>query len=107
MSPICYSCVIISDLFAASLFPVSCRYADRAKQIKTKAVVNESETEKLIRTLKEENDRLRKQLESGGVVVEKQGLTKEEIEAMRKQMEEEVCICLYCSTDLISSMGYS
>lgn len=66
------------------------RYADRAKQIKNKAVVNESETDKLIRSLKEENERLRKQLEAGLVDVSKQGLTKDEIDAMKKQMEEEI-----------------
>ena len=67
------------------------RYADRAKQIKNKAVVNESETDKLIRMLKEENEKLRKALE-GGVVVEKQsqGLSPEELEALRKKMEEEI-----------------
>ncbi len=37
-------------------------YADRAKRIKNKAVVNESATDKLIRMLKEENDRLKKEL---------------------------------------------
>lgn len=36
------------------------RYADRAKRIKTKAVVNENGIDKLIRELKEENDRLKK-----------------------------------------------
>lgn len=35
------------------------RYADRAKKIKNKPVVNESETDKLIRELKAENERLR------------------------------------------------
>mmetsp|Transcript_27741 Transcript_27741/g.72831 ORF Transcript_27741/g.72831 Transcript_27741/m.72831 type:complete len:1000 (-) Transcript_27741:1314-4313(-) len=35
------------------------RYADRAKQIKTNAVVNESATEKLIREMREENERLK------------------------------------------------
>lgn len=34
------------------------RFADRAKQIKTKAVINESPTDKLIRELREENARL-------------------------------------------------
>lgn len=34
------------------------RYADRAKQIKTKAIVNEDPTEKMIRELQEENKRL-------------------------------------------------
>ena len=36
------------------------RYADRAKKIVNRAVVNESGQEKIIRELKEENDRLRK-----------------------------------------------
>ncbi|KXS21962.1 kinesin-domain-containing protein [Gonapodya prolifera JEL478] len=39
------------------------RFVDRAKQIKTSAVVNESSTDKLIRELKEENERLRKMCE--------------------------------------------
>ena len=42
--------------------------ADRAKAIKTQAVVNESPTEKLIRELREENARLMEQLKSGGVM---------------------------------------
>eukprot|EP00111_Clytia_hemisphaerica_P004193 TCONS_00011996-protein len=41
------------------------RYADRAKQIKTKAVVNEDPTEKLIRDLQEENEKLKALLASG------------------------------------------
>ena len=43
--------------------------ADRAKAIKTTAVVNESPTEKLIRELREENQRLMEQLKKGGVVM--------------------------------------
>jgi len=39
------------------------RYADRAKQIKNKAVVNESATDKLIRNLKEENEKMKAMLE--------------------------------------------
>lgn len=35
------------------------RYADQAKKIQNKAVVNESETDKLIRTLTEEREELR------------------------------------------------
>ncbi|PAA54177.1 hypothetical protein BOX15_Mlig025022g3 [Macrostomum lignano] len=42
------------------------RFADRAKAIKTKAVVNESPTDKLIRELREENQRLMEMLKSGG-----------------------------------------
>ena len=43
--------------------------ADRAKQIKTKAMVNEDPTEKLIRELHEENDRLKAML-SGSATME-------------------------------------
>ena len=46
-----------------------CATADRAKAIKTKAVVNEDPTEKLLRDLKEENEKLKKQLASGKVDV--------------------------------------
>ena len=39
------------------------RYADQAKKIKCNAVINESEQDKLIRELKEENNKLKKMLE--------------------------------------------
>ena len=39
------------------------RYADRAKKIQNKAIVNESETDKMIRQLKEENLDLKKMIE--------------------------------------------
>ena len=39
--------------------------ADRAKAIKTMAVINESPTEKLIRELREENQRLMEMLKGG------------------------------------------
>ena len=38
------------------------RYADQAKKIQNKAVVNESETDKLIRTLTEEREELRQKV---------------------------------------------
>ena len=41
--------------------------ADRAKQIKTKATVNEDPTEALIRELKEQNEKLKLQLQTGHV----------------------------------------
>jgi hypothetical protein len=48
------------------------RYADRAKKIVNKAVINESAQEKLIRELREENDKLKKLLiqaaGSGGTI---------------------------------------
>ena len=42
------------------------RYADRAKQIKVIVQVQENPTDKLIRELKEENDKLRKMMEGMG-----------------------------------------
>ncbi|XP_063964719.1 kinesin-like protein KIF28P [Lytechinus pictus] len=70
------------------------RYADRAKAIKTKAVVNESPTDKLIRELKEENARLLKELQGkGGGGKEPgilQGIPEEEVEEMKKALEREL-----------------
>lgn len=43
------------------------RYADRAKQIKNSASVNEDPTEKLIRELQEENEKLKAMLASGNL----------------------------------------
>ena len=39
------------------------RYADRAKKIQNKAVVNESEHDKVVRLLREENNDLKKKIE--------------------------------------------
>eukprot|EP00794_Sanderia_malayensis_P003504 gene3504-4004_t len=74
------------------------RFADRAKSIKTKAVVNESPTEKLIRELREENERLLNALKAGGIATEapqqqqqqqqQSGISEEEVEEMKKEMEE-------------------
>jgi hypothetical protein len=43
------------------------RYADRAKQIKNSTSVNEDPTEKLIRELQEENEKLKAMLKSGNL----------------------------------------
>ncbi|XP_062500955.1 kinesin-like protein KIF28P isoform X2 [Corticium candelabrum] len=68
------------------------RYADRAKQIKTKAVVNESPTEKLIRELREENDKLLLLLKQGGSTLTELTATGTEddgdAEELRAQLEE-------------------
>ena len=53
--------LFLLNFFFSVWFP-----ADRAKAIKTKAVVNESPTEKLIRELKEENQKLLEQLKMAG-----------------------------------------
>ncbi|XP_072173412.1 kinesin-like protein KIF28 [Diadema setosum] len=72
------------------------RYADRAKQIKTVAMVNEDPTEKLIRELKEENARLMEAIKKGGISAiapsdsDTAGMTEEEKERMKAELEEEM-----------------
>jgi hypothetical protein len=46
------------------------RYADQVKQIKNVAKVNESPQDKLIRELREENEKLKKKLGTGGMIGE-------------------------------------
>uniref|UniRef100_A0A915IE80 Kinesin-like protein unc-104 n=1 Tax=Romanomermis culicivorax TaxID=13658 RepID=A0A915IE80_ROMCU len=59
------------------------RFADRAKSIKTTAVVNESATDRLIRELREENQRLTSMLGANG------GINNiEEVEVLRQQLEQ-------------------
>ena len=60
------------------------RYADQAKKIQNKAVVNESETDKLIRTLTEEREELRDKLIKMEEMFKKFSLSPEELE---QQME--------------------
>ena len=82
------------------------RYADRAKKIKNKAVVNENPMDKLIRELREENEKLKKAMTSGDLSsliapAESEGegdkdvgggatMTDEEKAQMRRKMEEEI-----------------
>lgn len=62
------------------------RYAERAKKIKNKPIVNESESDKMIRELKAENERLKKLLESrGNNVVEQPNVQKAEVKNDKPQ----------------------
>ncbi|KAL5006291.1 hypothetical protein ScPMuIL_015097 [Solemya velum] len=70
------------------------RFADRAKAIKTTAVVNESPTDRLIRELREENARLMEMIKKGALPPEMLqqmtgGLPQGEDET-KKQLEEEL-----------------
>ena len=56
-----------TDIMFLCLF--YCRYADRAKAIVCKAVVNEDPNAKLIRELKDEVQRLRELLRIEGIVI--------------------------------------
>lgn len=88
------------------------RYADRAKKIKNKAVVNENPMDKLIRELREENEKLKKAMQSGDLstLMAQTGdeggggggggaVSEEEKIAMRKQMEEEIRAQLQANSD--------
>ncbi|XP_018021653.1 kinesin-like protein KIF28P isoform X2 [Hyalella azteca] len=72
------------------------RYADRAKQIKTTAIVNEDPVEKLIRELKEENDALKRQLQTGQinpadfVDADNDGINDKDMAKMKAKWEEEM-----------------
>uniref|UniRef100_A0AC35FQ69 Kinesin-like protein unc-104 n=1 Tax=Panagrolaimus sp. PS1159 TaxID=55785 RepID=A0AC35FQ69_9BILA len=62
------------------------RFADRVKSIKTKAVVNETATERMIRELKEENARLQELIRRGGV--NGSAVNNEEMDNLKRQLEE-------------------
>ncbi|KAL8576237.1 hypothetical protein ACOMHN_006160 [Nucella lapillus] len=74
------------------------RFADRAKQIKTTAIVNESPTDKLIRELREENQRLMELLKQGGGAAAaamigqtaSAGEPDAEVEEMKRVLEEQM-----------------
>ena len=73
------------------------RYADRAKKIQNKAVINESEHDKVVRLLKEENNDLKKKIEElsqrllgGGAVNE---VDKEAFKELKAQYDETQKLC--------------
>ena len=73
------------------------RYADRAKKIQNKAVINESEHDKVVRLLKEENDDLKKKIEA---LMKKVGLgetlnddDKKAFDDLKSQYEETKKLC--------------
>ena len=73
------------------------RYADRAKKIQNKAVINESEHDKVVRLLREENNDLKKKIEElskkllGGGVVEE--VDKEAFRELKAQYDETQKLC--------------
>ncbi|XP_046580338.1 kinesin-like protein KIF28P isoform X2 [Haliotis rubra] len=79
------------------------RYADRAKKIKNQAVINENPLDKMIRELKEENDRLKRALDGGGVIGGGDvTMSPEDQMQMRKKMEEEIRAQLMANQQLLS-----
>ncbi|CAI4230337.1 unnamed protein product [Auanema sp. JU1783] len=61
------------------------RFADRAKSIKTNAVVNENQTDRMIRELKEENARLQDAMKGSSG-----SSNNEELESLRRQLEQNI-----------------
>jgi len=64
------------------------RYAYRAKKIKNKAIVNENPLDKLIRELREENEKLRKQAENN--IQSSPGMSSEDVEKMREEIKAQL-----------------
>ncbi|CAH1972059.1 unnamed protein product [Acanthoscelides obtectus] len=89
------------------------RYADRAKQIVCKAIVNEDANAKLIRELKEEIQKLRELLKQEGIEVHEESISKhnnnnKEIERSRSQsttIAEEAVDQLQASEKLIAELN--
>lgn len=59
-------CLVVSSLTLVPFIPTG-RYADRAKQIRCNAVINEDPNNRLVRELKEEVSRLKELLFSQGL----------------------------------------
>jgi hypothetical protein len=66
------------------------KYADRAKQIKNKAIVNEDPQDKLIRELKAENEKLKSQLAAAGGPAQEIVKDNEEDKKAMAAMEEQL-----------------
>ena len=68
----------------------SSKKADRAKQIKTHAIINENATNKVLALLREENARLKKMMQNGMVMSKDQVNDSKDINEMKKKWEEEM-----------------
>ncbi|KAL8592992.1 hypothetical protein ACOMHN_017922 [Nucella lapillus] len=79
------------------------RYADRAKKIKNQAVINENPMDKLIRELKEENERLKKKLGGEMDLTSHAKMTPEEIAKIRREMEEEIRAQLSANQEMLNA----
>ena len=86
------------------------RYADRAKQIKNKPKVHVDHvdpTDMLIQQLKAENERLKSSLGASRGEPGSAGMTEEEREAMKKQLEEEMAEKMAENERMLAEMNKS
>ncbi|VDL99910.1 unnamed protein product [Schistocephalus solidus] len=84
------------------------RYADRAKQIKTKAVINDKSQDRVIRELMEENERLKKQLMEILKVPPttlKSELSPEERASMQEEMRREIQAQLQANSERLETQN--
>ncbi|CAM4741050.1 unnamed protein product [Rotaria magnacalcarata] len=82
------------------------RFADRVKRIRNTVVVNENPIEKLIRELKEENERLKLLIDSGKYNLQLDilpGMTNQDIEAMKKNTEQEILSQIQTNQQMLQS----
>ncbi|XP_071945564.1 kinesin-like protein KIF1A isoform X3 [Antedon mediterranea] len=83
------------------------RYADRAKSIMCKAVINEDPNAKLIRDLKEEVNRLRDLLKAEGIFIDNLNVSNSNLggRKMSTQMEQEAVEQLKANEKLIAELN--
>ena len=79
---------------------VTCSTADRAKSIKTRATINESPTDKLIRELREENSRLLEMLNGmktgvAGELGQPHGVSEEGLSPCRSGATSIICVYVH------------
>nr|VZI47555.1 unnamed protein product [Spirometra erinaceieuropaei] len=84
------------------------RYADRVKQIKTKAVVNDKSQDKMIRELMEENEKLKKQLAEIVKLTPttlKSELSPEERSRMQEELRHEIQAQLQANSERLEAQN--
>ena len=90
----------------------SCSTADRAKSIKTRATINESPTDKLIRELREENSRLLEMLKGmktgvAGELGQPQGVSEEGVSPCTHKCCRKYYSCVHTYTQTTQSKVFS
>jgi len=81
------------------------RYADRAKKIKNQATVNENPMDKLIRELREENEKLKKLL-GGELPMNTAGMSEAEKEKMRAEMKKDLQDQLQANAEAFNDLDF-
>ena len=106
-----FICFFLANMIYNRFFflPFIIRYADRAKQIVCKAVVNEDANAKLIRELKEEIQKLRELLKAEGIEVQEGEfeIVPYHIRCLNKLPLLDACRCPYPLSFLVKNMRFA